>query len=115
MMQNVIDLCNEILEDEFNEENVMFFPDYFLENLNRINKKFFKPIYSLIIEKCCNVEDNQRLMQLCMRLGIQIIKIYGQEHGKELSDIIDNYLEGDKKGINKSVAVVFIGVCAPLI
>ena len=50
-----------------------------------------------------------------MKLGVQIIKIYGIKYGKELTDIIDGYLESESKGINKSVAVVLIGICAPFI
>ena len=50
-----------------------------------------------------------------MQLGTQIIKIYGEKYGKELTDTIDYYLENENEGINKSVAVVLIGFCAPFI
>ena len=32
-MNNVIDLCNEIVADEYTEDSAVFFPDYFLQTI----------------------------------------------------------------------------------
>ena len=116
MFEKVIQVEKTLVEEDFTEETLLFFPDFMEMNIHSLPVSLIELTLRVIVENC-SVENKPNLMQSTLQMGISVIKHFGEKHSEVIIGLLDQYLD-NKKEVNprfQNVAVILIGVCAPFI